>query len=146
LAGRTAYEGTENSPILLVCVRTMTQLLHKEVTRIIIGVYYNVYNGTSRTYPEFIYENAMMQDLREQNIPCLRQPEYQIFYKDNLIGAQRLDLFVAGDVVVELKRVPELTRLHKAQTISYCNRSDGNSRIKSILKKGDRQPLRIDTK
>jgi hypothetical protein len=32
----------------------MTELLHKELTQAIIGVYYDVYNGTARTYPEFI--------------------------------------------------------------------------------------------
>lgn len=35
------------------------------------------------------------------------------------MGVQRLDLFVAGEVVVELKVRPELTKLDKAQTISY---------------------------
>ena len=36
-----------------------------------------------------------------------------------LVGKQRLDIFVAGEVVVEIKVVPQITRLHKAQTISY---------------------------
>lgn len=97
----------------------MTEFLHGELTSTIIGVYYDVYNGTGRTYPEFIYERAMRDDLQRRGISCRRQPEYQIFYKDKLIGAQRLDLFVAGDVVVEIKVAPRLTKLHKAQAISY---------------------------
>jgi GxxExxY protein len=97
----------------------MTKLLHKELTRQIIRAYYDVYNGTSRTYPEYIYENGMMHDLRALRIPCLRQDEYEICYKDWPVGKQRLDIFVAGDVVVEIKVAPRLTRLHKAQTISY---------------------------
>ena len=36
----------------------MADLLYKELTGKIIGVYYDVYNGTSRTYPEFVYEKA----------------------------------------------------------------------------------------
>ena len=97
----------------------MTKLLYKELTKRIIGVYYDVYNGTSRTYPEYIYENGMMHDLRVLHIPCLRQDEYEIWYKDRLVGKQRLDIFVAGEVVVELKVAPRLTRQHRAQTISY---------------------------
>lgn len=97
----------------------MTHLLHKELTHTIIGVYYDVYNGTGRTYPEYIYENAMMADLQEKQIPCHRQPEYKIYYKDRIVGAQRLDLFIAGEVVVELKAVPELKAVHKAQAMSY---------------------------
>jgi len=97
----------------------MTELLHKELTGTIIGVYYDVYNGTGRTYPEYVYENAMMGDLQALRVPCCRQDEYQVFYKDKLVGVQRLDLFIAGEVVVELKVVPALTRLHRAQAISY---------------------------
>jgi GxxExxY protein len=97
----------------------MTKLLHKKLTGTIIGVYYDVYNGTARTYPEFIYERAMMDDLRRKGVSCLQQPEYQVFYKGKLVGVQRLDLFVAEEVVVELKVKPQLTRLHKAQAISY---------------------------
>jgi GxxExxY protein len=97
----------------------MVKLLYKETTGLIIGVYYDVYNGTGRTYPEYIFENAMMGDLRILRVPCRRQVEYRIFYKGRLVGVQRLDLFVAGEVVVEIKVVLVLTKLHKAQAISY---------------------------
>ena len=97
----------------------MTHLLHRELTGQIIRVYYNVYNGLSRTYPEFIYENAMMDDLTESGVKCTRQDEYKIFYKEWIVGRQRLDIFVANEVVVELKALPHLTRLNQAQTISY---------------------------
>jgi len=97
----------------------MTEILHKKLTGTIIGVYYDVYNGTARTYPEFIYERAMMDDLRRKGVSCQRQPEYQVFYKGKLVGVQRLDLFVADEVVVEIKVKPQLTPLHKAQAISY---------------------------
>jgi len=97
----------------------MTELLHAQLTRKIIGVYYDVYNGTGRTYPEFIYERAMVADLLRAGIHCTRQPKYEVVYKDKIVGQQILDLFVADDVVVEIKAVPEFTRLHKAQAISY---------------------------
>ncbi len=97
----------------------MTQLKHKNLTQQIIGSYYNVFNGLSRTYPEAIYEKAMLLEMQERQIICRQQDEYRIYYKDILVGVQRLDLFVADEVVVELKVVPELTGLHKAQAISY---------------------------
>jgi GxxExxY protein len=92
----------------------MTELLHNNLTHTIIGVYYDVYNGTARTYPEFIYERAMMHDLRKKGLRCRQQEEYQVIYKDRLVGSQRLDLFVADKVVVEIKVAPQLTDLHKA--------------------------------
>ena len=95
------------------------KLLHKKTTGTIIGVYYNVYNGTGRTYPEYIFENAMLGDLRILNVPCHRQDEYRILYKGKLVGVQQLDLFVADEVAVELKVAPILLPIHKAQTVSY---------------------------
>jgi GxxExxY protein len=97
----------------------MTELLHRELTGKIIGAYYDVYNELSHNYPEFIYENAMLVDLQRRGISCTHQKEYQITYKNRLIGVQRLDVLVADQVVVELKVKPCLTPLDKAQSISY---------------------------
>jgi GxxExxY protein len=97
----------------------MTKLEHKELTSRIIGCYYDVYNGTGRTYPEFIYERALVGDLHRAGIACRRQEEYEVIYKDKKIGSQRLDLFIADEVVVEIKVAPRLTKLHKAQAFSY---------------------------
>lgn len=97
----------------------MTKLLYRERTGQLIGIYYDVYNGMGRDYPEYIYENAMMGDVEAQGIPCRRQDEYRVFYKNILVGVQRLDLFIADEIDVELKVAPALTRRHKAQAISY---------------------------
>ncbi len=96
-----------------------TQLLHADLSGKILGIYYDVYNALSRTYPEYIYEKAMMRDLIRLGIPCVRQDDYAIWYKEQLVGRQILDIFVADEVVVELKALPELTRLNAAQTMSY---------------------------
>jgi GxxExxY protein len=44
----------------------------------------------------------------------------EIFYKGVKVGVHKLDLFVGGEVVVEVKAVPELTKEDKAQAISYA--------------------------
>ena len=100
-------------------------LLHAQLTGNIIGAYYAVYNGLSHVYPEYVYEKAMMYELKQRGIPCVRQDDYAIWYKEILVGRQILDLFVADQVVVELKAQPELTRLHAAQTMSYI-KTTGN--------------------
>jgi GxxExxY protein len=97
----------------------MTELLHKDLTQSILRAYYDVYNGTSRIYPEYFYDRAMVHDLRAMKIRCVQQPEYQIVYKERIVGKQILDILIAGEVVVEDKVAPCLTRLHKAQLLSY---------------------------
>lgn len=114
------------------------KLLYKETTGLIIGVCYNVYNGLGRTYPEYICENAMIGDLQELHVPCRRQDEYQILYKCRLVGLQRLDLFVASEVGVELKVVPALLPIHKAQAISYLKVID--KRVGLLFNFGSPEP------
>ncbi|MBI1881458.1 MAG: GxxExxY protein [Chloroflexi bacterium] len=102
----------------------MTELLHKGLTGAIIGAYYEVYNHTSCTYPEYIYERAMLEELRQRGIQAIYQEKYQILYKDHLVGLQQLDLFVVQEVVVENKVARQLTSLHKAQCFSYVKTVD----------------------
>ena len=97
----------------------MPELLHKDLTASILRAYYDVYNGTSRFYPERFYDRGMMNDSARMGIACVAQPEWQIIYKDKIVGKQILDIVIAGEVVVENKVAPSLTRLHKAQLLSY---------------------------
>jgi len=97
----------------------VTELAHKELTGAIIGAYYEVYNQTSRTFPEFLYERAMIEELRLRELAVIQQDEYAIYYKDRLVGKQRLDLFVVQEIVVENKVAERLTALHRAQCASY---------------------------
>ncbi len=102
----------------------MADLLHKELTGAIIGAYYEVYNHTSRMYPEHIYERAFAEELRHRGYPATRQDEYRIVYKEKLAGIQKLDLFVVQEVVVENKAVERLSALHRAQALSYLKTTD----------------------
>lgn len=97
----------------------MPQFLHQDLTRTIIGAYFEVWNNTSRTYPEYIYEQAMMRELRHRGVLCTQQERYEVWYKERPVGRQELDIFVATEVVVENKVAERITRLHKAQAISY---------------------------
>ncbi|MBN1875963.1 MAG: GxxExxY protein [Anaerolineae bacterium] len=99
-------------------------MIYEELTHTIIGAYYEVYNRTSRTYPEYIYERALMEELRLRGLSSTQQDSYDIFYKERKVGEQRLDLFVIQQVVVENKVTDRLTRLHKAQCISYLKTVD----------------------
>ncbi len=97
----------------------MTELLHCELTGDLIGAYYEVYNHTPRTFPEFIYESALVVEIERRGYPVARQDEYQIIYKERIVGLQRLDLFVVREVVVENKVVERLSPLNRVQGLSY---------------------------
>lgn len=98
----------------------MPDLLYREQTGRVLGAYYAVYNGTSRTYPESIYENGLTRLLWEAGVGYSRQPAYEIIYKDRIVGRQQLDVLLLDDpVVIECKVSSRLMPVHKAQLFSY---------------------------
>jgi GxxExxY protein len=54
-----------------------------------------------------------------RNIPFQRQVEVDVIYKGHVIKGQRLDLLVAGEVVVETKSLAKLPDVALAQVLSY---------------------------
>lgn len=46
--------------------------------------------------------------------------EMPIFYREEQIGTRRVDFFVDGEIMVELKAVIQLEDVHLAQAINYC--------------------------
>jgi GxxExxY protein len=102
----------------------MRKLEFNDSSNTIIGAYYEVYNHTSRTFPEHIYEEAMLEELRLRGIPTTHQDKYKITYKGHPVGIQQLDLFIADELVIENKAANKLTRLNKAQCISYIKTVD----------------------
>ncbi len=111
---------------------------YEDLTGVIIGAYYEVYNHTSRTYPEYIYERAMIHELQSRGLFCTQQDEYEILYKDRRVGIQRLDLLIVQEVVVENKVTDKLTKRHKAQGISYLKTV--NKPVGLLLNFGSAEP------
>jgi GxxExxY protein len=58
-------------------------------------------------------------ELSNQNIGFDREFEMPIHYKGEQIGTRRVDFFVEGDVMVEIKAIIELEDVHLAQAINY---------------------------
>ena len=70
-------------------------------------------------FQEVIYQRALAKEMALQGLSFSREHEMPIFYKDDQIGTRRVDFFVEGEVMVELKAVIELEAVHLAQAINY---------------------------
>ena len=69
---------------------------------------------------ESIYEACLCEELRKSGIPFQAQVDLPIQYKGKPLDAGlRLDLIVAGFVIVEIKSVAGLLPVHKAQLMTY---------------------------
>ena len=69
---------------------------------------------------ESVYEAILAFELVERGLAVERQKPISIDYKGlHFDEALRIDLWVANDVVVELKCVDALLPIHEAQLLSY---------------------------
>ncbi len=90
-----------------------------ELTEKIIGAAIEVHRILGPGLLESIYEEALTIEMGLRGIPHQRQVEVDVQYKGHVIKGQRLDILVAGQVVVELKSVAQLPEVAMAQVLSY---------------------------
>ena len=58
-----------------------------------------------------------------QGLQFVREKEMEIYYRDKSVGTRRVDFFVEGKVMVEIKAIQALQDVHKAQAINYLEAS-----------------------
>ena len=90
-----------------------------ELTGKIIGCAMEVHRYLGNGFQEVIYQRCMVIEMRLQGLAFSREHEMEIFYKDENVGTRRVDFFVEGKVMVELKAVIQLEDVHLAQAINY---------------------------
>jgi GxxExxY protein len=90
-----------------------------ELTGKIIGCCMEVHRMLGNGFQEIIYQRALAIEFRTQNISFSREHEMDIFYKGENIGTRRVDFFVEGRIMVELKAIIRLEDVHLAQAINY---------------------------
>jgi GxxExxY protein len=70
-------------------------------------------------FKETIYERAFCLELESRGIKFECKKPVEVRYKQWRIPGQRIDLIVDGVVLVEIKTVNKLKKLHESQVISY---------------------------
>ncbi len=98
-------------------------LVHEELTKTIIGAFYNVYNKLGYGFLEGVYENALMIELEKINLKAEQQVPIKIFYDKKNVGNFYTDILVENSVILELKAVSDLTSSHEAQLLNYLKGS-----------------------
>ena len=92
---------------------------YSELTGRIIGCAMEVHNALGNGFQEVIYQRALEYEMKLQNLMFAREFEMDIFYKDQHIGARRVDFLVENKISVEIKALIKLEPVHLAQAINY---------------------------
>lgn len=91
-----------------------------DLTHKIIGCAMQVHRVLGNGFQEVIYQRSLAIEMRYAGLEFEREKEMKIFYRGENVGTRRVDFFVEGQVMVELKAIEKLEDVHKAQAINYC--------------------------
>jgi GxxExxY protein len=84
-----------------------------------IGCAIRVHQALGPGFHEAIYQDALGVELEWEGLPFEREFQVAMFYRERPLRTQRLDLVVDRLVVIELKAVERLERIHQTQLLSY---------------------------
>ena len=128
--------------------KKMTETTERQeaLVRQFIDAAIEVHRALGPGYDEAVYENALVVEMDLREISYERQKIVEVFYKGVQVGEGRIDLFLGGEVVIELKAVEQLNQKHMAQVISYLKATKKPLGLlvnfhEFLLKKGLRQIL-----
>jgi GxxExxY protein len=95
-----------------------------KLTEQIIGGGIEVHRELGPGLLESAYEACLAYELADRGLSVERQKALPVTYKGvKLHCGYRIDLLVAGQVVIELKAVEALEPIHEAQVLSYLKLS-----------------------
>ncbi len=71
----------------------MTTFEHDALTEKIIGCCYEVHRSLGPGFVEKIYAKALIHQLTIENLSFVAEKEFNVLFKDQLVGKFRCDLF-----------------------------------------------------
>jgi|SRR5690348_9539511 len=92
---------------------------YSDITSKIIGCAMKVHTALGNGFQEVIYQRALDIEMRKAGLVFARELEMPIFYDNQEIGTRRVDFFVENKVMVELKAITQLEKVHLAQALNY---------------------------
>lgn len=96
----------------------------EELSAAVIGAAIEVHRELGPGLLESAYEECLCHELTLRKIPFARQVPLPVSYKGvQLDCGYRMDLLIAGQLVLELKSVERIEPIHEAQLLTYLRLS-----------------------
>ena len=95
-----------------------------ELTYLINGAIFEVSRVLGAGFLEKVYENALMIELVKRGLRAENQVPIKVKYKGVEVGDYYADIVVENQVILELKSVESLQKIHEAQLLNYLKASD----------------------
>ncbi len=90
-----------------------------ELTYKINGAIFEVNKVLGAGFLEKVYENVLLVEFRKMGLVAKSQVPINVTYKGERVGEYFADIVVEETVIVELKVIKSLEKIHEAQLLNY---------------------------
>ena len=90
-----------------------------ELTYQIRGAVFEVNQILGSGFLEKVYEKALIIELLVRGLRAESQVPIEVIYKGEVVGEYFADIVVEGQVIIELKALEQLQKIHEAQLLNY---------------------------
>jgi GxxExxY protein len=90
-----------------------------DITYAINGAVFEVNRILGSGFLEKVYENALLVELKRRRLKAESQVPIRVLYKESVVGEYIADILVEDKVIVDLKTVETLEKIHEAQLLNY---------------------------
>jgi GxxExxY protein len=105
-----------------------TRLTNQELNDlagIILDAAITVHRAIGPGLLESVYQECLVMELRKRAIKVEREVHVQLHYQNEPIDKEyRIDLLVENEIILELKSVEVILKVHEAQVVSYLRLSN----------------------
>lgn len=99
-------------------------MLEEELTRSVIGVFYDVHRTLGYGFREYIYALAMERDLAAKGHQVRREVEIMIYHRGAPLAVQNVDMVVDEKLILEIKATDHLYSNATSQLFGYLCATD----------------------
>ncbi len=85
----------------------------------VIGGAMKVHSKLGSGFLESVYRNALGWELRNAGLSVEPEKQIAVQYEGQLVGSFAADMFVNGVLIVEIKAVQMLAKIHEVQLVNY---------------------------
>jgi len=96
-----------------------SELLLKETSFQILAAAFEVHNVLGSGFLENVYQNAFVKELFSRDLNVEVQKAISISYKGEEVGSYNADIVVNSEIILELKALESLAKIHEAQLLNY---------------------------
>jgi GxxExxY protein len=97
-----------------------------DLTYQINGAIFEVNRELGAGFLEKVYENALLVELIDRGLKAESQVPIRVNYKNKEVGEYYADIIVENKVILEIKAIDALQKIHEAQLLNYLKATGFN--------------------